>query len=456
MARNHKMDALSGDLFPRVAFRHFLAGCMGGAASTGILVGMKSGFAVVIFALVYAVILAGEKSPRKLDRPSAGLIGAVLMVLCGVLTRTEAFQAVDLATLALLLGMMIVIHYATSSGLLDHLAHALIARSHSARQLLWIVCACAGVLSALFLNDTICLLMTPMLLTLCRRARLPAEPYLIALATSSNVGSVMTLTGNPQNILVGQSSAWTWGAFALRMVPIGLIGLVLNALVVGLIYRKPLRDAQWGANGEGEEDLQPLQRGLAAKTLLVLAGLLIAFLCGVPMEIAALAAGAAMLVLADRPAEETLAAVDWSLLLFFAGLFVVVAGITRTQADLITHYVPALTHQPGSLAELTKFSFASVVGSNLFSNVPFVMLLRSFLTHLPRAPLLWLMLAASSTFAGNLTLVGSVANMIVAQKARQECPLGFWAFLKVGVISTVLTTLAGIVMIWLFGRWHWA
>jgi Na+/H+ antiporter NhaD/arsenite permease-like protein len=417
---------------------------------------MTRSFAVVIFVLVYAVILAGEKSPRKLDRPSAGLIGAVLMVLCGVLSRTEAFQAVDLATLALLLGMMIVIHYATSSGLLDHLAHALIARSHSAKQLLWIVCACAGLLSALFLNDTICLLMTPMLLTLCRRAKLPPEPYLIALATSSNVGSVMTLTGNPQNILVGQSSHWTWGAFALRMVPIGLICLIINALVVGFVYRKPLREAQWGANGDDSEEPQPLQRVLAGKTLFVLAGLLVAFLCGVPMEIAALAAGAVMLVLANRPAEETLEAVDWSLLLFFAGLFVVVAGITKTEAGLITRSIPALTQQPGSFRELTKFSLASVLGSNLFSNVPFVMLVRGFVIQLPRAPLLWLTLAASSTFAGNLTLVGSVANLIVAQKARQECPLSFWAFLKVGVISTILTTLASILLLWLFGRWHWA
>jgi Na+/H+ antiporter NhaD/arsenite permease-like protein len=423
---------------------------------TGSRISMQSGFAIVIFGLVYAVILAGEKSPRKLDRPSAGLIGAVLMVLCGVLTRAEAFQAVDLSTLALLLGLMIVIHYATSSGLLDRLAHALIARSHNARQLLWIVCACSGILSALFLNDTICLLMTPMLLTLCRRAKLPAEPYLIALATSSNVGSVMTLTGNPQNILVGQSSHWTWGAFALRMVPIGLICLVLNALVVGFIYRKPLREAHWEAAAAGEEELPPLQRILAAKTLFVLAGLLIAFLCGIPMEVAALAAGAGMLVLANRPAEETLAAVDWSLLLFFAGLFVVVAGITKTQSELITHTIPALTRQPGSLRELTRFSFVSVAGSNLFSNVPFVMLLRSFLVHLPRAPLLWLALAASSTFAGNLTLMGSVANLIVAQKARQECPLSFWAFLKVGLITTLLTTLTGILLLWLFGRLHWA
>lgn len=417
---------------------------------------MKSIFAIVIFILVYAVLLAGENSPRKLDRPSAGLIGAVLMVVCGVLTRREAFHAIDFATLALLLGLMIVIHYATSSGLLDHLAHALIARSRGAKQLLWMVCGCSGVLSALFLNDTICLLMTPLLLTACKRAKLPAEPYLIALATSSNVGSVMTLTGNPQNILIGQSSGWHWGAFALRMVPIGLVCLVINALVVGLIYRKPLKAAKWGQEADREEAAQPLQRALAGKTLLVLAGLLIAFLCGVPMELAALSAGAAMLLLANRPAEETLAGVDWALLLFFAGLFVVVEGVTKTQAGLITRFVPALTRQSGSLGQLAKFSLASVAGSNLFSNVPFVMLLRGFMANLPRTPLLWLTLAASSTFAGNLTLVGSVANLIVAQKARAECPLGFWAFLKVGVLTTLLTTLASILMLWLYQRLGWA
>jgi Na+/H+ antiporter NhaD/arsenite permease-like protein len=417
---------------------------------------MKSGFAIVIFVLVYAIILAGEKSPRKLDRPSAGLIGAVLMVLCGVLTRTEASHAIDFATLALLLGMMIVIHYATASGLLDHLARALIARSRSAGHLLWIVCGSAGILSALFVNDTICLLMTPLLLTICKRARLPAEPYLIALATSSNVGSVMTLTGNPQNMLIGQSSEWAWGQFALRMVPIGLICLLINGAVVAWIYRKPLKRAQWYGDGGEQADDTPLEMHLAVKTVLALIGLLIAFLCGVPMEVAAMGAGAAMLLLANRPAEETLAGIDWSLLLFFAGLFVVVEGVTKAEGAWIARLVPLVTHHPGTLGQLTEFSLASVVGSNLFSNVPFVMLLRGFMAHLPHAPLLWLTLAASSTFAGNLTLVGSVANLIVAQKARQECPLGFWAFLKVGVPTTLLTTLASILLLWLYGRWHWA
>ena len=318
------------------------------------------------------------------------------------------------------------------------------------------VCGSAGILSALFLNDTICLLITPMLLTATKRARLPAEPYLIALATSSNVGSVMTLTGNPQNILIGQSSQWHWGAFALRMVPLGLACLAINGVVVSLMYRRQLKEAAWSGGGVEQGEAIPLENRLAGKTLFVLAGLLATFLAGVPMELASLSAGAVMLLLANRPAEETLAGVDWSLLLFFAGLFVVVEGVTKTQGSLIARLMPYVTRQPGTLSELTGFSFASVADSNLFSNVPFVMLLRGYMVHLPHAPLLWLMLAASSTFAGNLTLVGSVANLIVAQKAQQECPLGFWAFLKVGAVTTVLTTLVSVLILWMYGLLHWS
>lgn len=175
--------------------------------------------AIAVFLTTYALILAGEKSSRRLDRPSAGLLGGVLMVLCGVLTRQEALAAIDFATLALLLGMMIVIHYATASGLLDAIAHALVDRSRSGKQLLWIVSMAAGILSALFVNDTICLLMTPLVLTITARRRLPPEPYLPAIATSSNVSSLMTLTGNPQNMLIGQSSTWTWGAFPSAWLP---------------------------------------------------------------------------------------------------------------------------------------------------------------------------------------------------------------------------------------------
>ncbi|NLC56911.1 MAG: anion transporter [Armatimonadetes bacterium] len=403
-----------------------------------------------IFSLVYLIILAGENSPRKLDRPAAGLIGGVLMVVCGVLTRQEAVSAIDFGTLALLFGMMVVVQHAVTSGLLDRLAYRLVTASRTADQMLWSLCWGAGILSALFVNDTVCLLMTPLVLAATRRARLPAEPFLLALATSSNVGSVMTVTGNPQNMLIGQSSHWTWAAFAARMVPIGIVCLVINGLVLKAIYHRQLPPGAITLDGPAEPTA--LDRRLATKTVLVLLGLLLAFLLGAPMDVAALSAAVVMLVLANRPPEKTFAAVDWSLLLFFAGLFVVAAGVTKAEAAWIGRLLPEVTRQVEQVAGLLRFSAASVAGSNLFSNVPFVMLLRGWIAPAPHAELLWLCLAASSTLAGNLTLVGSAANLIVAHGAQAEHPLSFWAFLRVGILSTALTVLASTLMLWLFSR----
>ncbi len=403
---------------------------------------------------MYAIIIAGSKSPRKLDKPAAALIGSVLLVLTGVLTKSEAQQAISLSTITLLFGMMIVVYFSTSSGLLDSVARGILRRCRTPRVLLAAVCASSAILSALFVNDTICLLMTPLVLNITRRSGLHAEPYLIGLATSSNVGSVMTLTGNPQNMLIGQSSGWGWGAFALRMVPVGLVCLLINTALVTLIYRSQVTSGQIQSVPENGSQIT-LDRKMATKTIWVMAGLLVAFLAGMPMDLAALTASTAILVLANRPPEEAFASVDWSLLLFFAGLFVVVAGITKTQSHWIGVMVPGITHHPGSLSQLLKFSGVTIVGGNLFSNVPFVMLLRGWLIHAHHAKVLWLMLAAASTLAGNLTLLGSVANLIVAQKAKEECPLSFTAFLKVGVATTLLTTLASVLIIWGYARAGW-
>lgn len=410
--------------------------------------------ATAIFLAAYGIIIAGEKSPRKLDRPAVGLLGGVLMVLCGVLSRQEALHAIDFATLALLFGMMVVIHYASVSGLLDRLGHWMLDRARSPVRLLWTVCLTSGVLSALFVNDTICLLLTPLLLSAARRTRIPPEPLLFGLATSSNVGSVMTLTGNPQNMLIGQFSGWGWAPFALRMVPLGFLCLVINTRLLAHRYRQQLAVPFTPPEGSAEETT-PCDRRLAMKTLAVLCGLLVLFLSGMPMELAALTAAGVLVVLANRPPEQAFASVDWTLLLFFAGLFVVVEGITKTQGVWIARLLPLITAHSGSFGQLSLFSTASVLASNLFSNVPFVMLLHGWLPRLPQAPLMWLTLAMSSTFAGNLTLVGSVANLIVAQQSRNECPLSASKFLQVGVPSTLVTTLVGVVVLWLYSLLGW-
>lgn len=409
--------------------------------------------ALLIFLLVYLVVILGENSPRKLDRPAAALIGAVLMVITGVLTRAQALAAIDFPTLALLFGMMIVIHYANVSGLLQAVTNKLVHFGQTPTQLLWIVCLSAGILSALFVNDTICLLMTPLLLAVTRRAGLPPEPFLICLATSSNVGSAMTITGNPQNMLIGQSSQWSWTAFALHMVPIGVICLLVNGLIVQSIYKHQLSITV--AIQDVDSSMMVLDRKLAIKTIIVSCALLIGFLAGAPMDLVALTAGIAIMVWANEPPEETFATIDWALLLFFAGLFVVVHGLMITQANFMNEIMPIVTQHSDKLPGLSLFAGATVLGSNIFGNVPFVMLIRNWIGQAHHAQLLWLVLAMASTFAGNLTLVGSVANLIVANGAKQECPLGFWSFMKVGVPSTVVTTIIGVLALWAYYLLNW-
>ena len=409
--------------------------------------------ATVIFALTYLLISLGENSPRKLDRPTAALLGAVLMVTTGSLTRAEAAAALDFSTLAVLFGMMVLLAALMQSGLPTWLAFKGLKRCSSPHTLLALVVFTSGIASAVMLNDTVCLLGTPLLLEMTAQAGIPATPFLLALATSANIGSVMTLTGNPQNIIIGHASGWGWSSFALHMVPIGLVCLLVNWLMLELFYRRSLTSAVIQRQESATPEVPP-QYHLAFKSVCVFIGLIVAFLAGAPMDIAALTAATALLVWANRPPLETLKAVDWSLLLFFAGLFVVVEGFVKADRELLNTWVNKLGTQvcPISIAQI---SVATIIGSNLFSNVPFVLIVSHWVKQMSNPQFVWLLLALTSTFAGNLTLFGSVANVIVAQGAQQKAPLRFTDFLWVGVPITFGTTAVGVLILWAFLRLSW-
>lgn len=393
----------------------------------------------------------GENSPRKLDRPTAAMLGAVLMVMSGALTRGEAAAAIDFSTLALLFGMMLLFAILMQSGLPTWLAVRALNRCDSPHELLAWVVFTSGISSALMLNDTVCLLGTPLLLHVTKRAKLPAIPYLMAMATSANIGSVMTLTGNPQNMIIGHASGWSWSAFALRMVPIGMICLVVNWLLLRLLFRRVFSTIVISREPHAEPDA-PILPGLSIKSVLVFAGLLVAFLAGAPMDFAAVTAAIALLVLANRPPREALEAVDWSLLLFFTGLFVVVEGFVKADQYLLERSIDAIGTHVG-LGSAAQISIASVIGSNLFSNVPFVLIVSHWVRRMSDPQFIWLLLALTSTFAGNLTLFGSVANVIVAQGAQRESPLGFKDFLRAGVPITLLTTAIGTLLLCVLWAW---
>ncbi len=404
--------------------------------------------ASIIFALTYILISLGENSPRKMDRPTAALLGAVLMLMTGSLSRAEAATALDLSTLAVLFGMMVLLAVLMQSGLPTWLAFRVLNRCRNPHTLLAVVVFASGTASALLLNDTVCLLGTPLLLQVTERAKIRATPFLLGLATSANIGSVMTLTGNPQNIIIGHASGWSWAGYALRMVPIGLICLTVNWLTLVLLFRRSLASA----NMLWERATMPkvtVQSALALKSVCAFVGLIVAFWAGAPMDVSAVAAAAVLLVWANRPPREALEAVDWSLLLFFAGLFVVVGGFVKADHYLLNKWIERLDMQV-HLMSVVQISAATILGSNVFSNVPFVLIVSHWVKQMNNPQFVWLLLALTSTFAGNLTLFGSVANVIVAQGAQQTAPLRFADFLRAGIPITLGTTAMGVFLLWIF------
>lgn len=398
--------------------------------------------ALIILIFTYLVI-ALQKIPRiPIDMIWASLIGAALMILSGALPLSEVPKALDWSTLLLLLGMMVVIAHLELAGFFDWVAVRIVASVRSPLQLLSLLIFTSGVLSAFFVNDTICLLFTPILLQTIKPLGLRPAPYLIALATASNIGSAMSVTGNPQNVFIGIHSGMPYLSFLIALAPVSLIGMVLNIAVVALVYRKEIL-------GHGVFHLvrpvsSGLNRPLLIKGLIASAGAAIGFAAGAPYALTAMAAGAALFLAGRQNFLTIIKKVNWRLLAFFAGLFIVMGG--ARQAGVMNGLLDQVHRALGGSTALmiAQLSGLTVLLSNLVSNVPAVILIEPFLIGLPGAKWAWLALAMSSTLAGNLTLIGSVANLIVVHQARYEARVTFMDYLKVGVPLTLLTLGVGI------------
>lgn len=341
--------------------------------------------------------------------------------------------------------MMIINANLRLAGFFGLAGNALLRITRNPRRFLALEIFLMGVLSALFLNDTICLIFTPFLLDLLLAIGRNPIPYLIALATSANVGSVATLTGNPQNMIIGITSGISYVDFAASLTPIALICLGVVWVVLVLLYPSEFNQT----NGF---TIAPTVRvryypWLLYKTLAVILLLLIAFLAGVPIALASFIAACILLITRRVRPEKVFAEIDWNILVFFAGLFIITGALEAS--GLINRLMQA-TDLPGKM-NAWNFSAVAVVLSNLVSNVPAVLLLKPVVTHLmdPRAG--WLALAAASTLAGNLTLLGSVANLIVAEIAgRRRVVLAFWEYTRAGAIITLITVLISTIWIAIF------
>lgn len=397
---------------------------------------------LVIFVVTYALIAAQKLPTLRIDRPVAALLGAVAMVVVGGLPLHDAYAAIDLDVIVFLLGVMLLTSYLELGGFFEWSAAKLVARVGGSHALLGGIVLASGILSALFINDTICLVLTPLVIAAVRPLGVRPLPFLLGIALASNVGSAMTITGNPQNMLIGIASGMHFARFTAMLALPSLGGLVIVYVVIAYVYRADLRAALPAERPPVE---YVFDGALVTKALIVFGGALAGWLAGMSLPLVAITAGAIMLAIANRDPTEAFARTEWSLLLFFAALFVVMRGV-RDVPLVQSLTTSAVAHANGSAwHEAGVVSGAMVVLSNLVSNVPAVVLWLPVVPTLPHAEFVWVVMAMSSTFAGNLTLVGSMANLIVAERAASRgVPLGFGDYLRVGVPVTILTLAWGI------------
>jgi Na+/H+ antiporter NhaD/arsenite permease-like protein len=454
---------------------------------------------VAILVFSYVAFSLGRVPWLRSDRLAAAFVGGALMVTAGGLSLEKAQLAVDGATLALLFGMMVISAALELSGAFGLVARWLTRRVQTQLGLAAAISVAAAVLSAFLINDVVCIALTPLVLAITRRLGCDPKPHLLALATASNAGSVATITGNPQNILIGSVSRISYARFSLMLAPVAVVALAINFGVLYAVHRKSLREpfapprvrSQASATATPVPGSTPVpastrtppsrpsaagprsartpeaprslrgaepkrtreQRELVYKRWvykgsIVASLVVIAFLAGVPPALAALGGASVILLTRAVNPERVYKRIDFSLLALFVGLFVIVAGVERV--GLGERLLHALSFM--SLESTFGLTATTAIVSNVVSNVPAVMVLKSVVSHLPRQEASWLTLAMASTLAGNLTLTGSLASIIVAERAKRRCVIGFWDFARVGAPSAVLSLLAGAAWLHFVGK----
>jgi Na+/H+ antiporter NhaD/arsenite permease-like protein len=374
----------------------------------------------------------------RMNRATIALVGATALIVLGVIPLEQAYRAIDWNTIVLLFAMMVLNVNLRIAGFFHLVTSHVVQLARTPRRLLALVILVSGVLSAIFLNDTIALMMTPLVLDLALALRRNPLPYLIALVTAANVGSVAAITGNPQNMLVGISSGISFVQFTAALAPVALAGLAVIWLVMIVVYRAEFAPGRL----EGAAALPPQEyRPLLRKSMIATALMLVALVAGAPIPLAALVAAALLLISRRRDPEHVFEEIDWGLLVFFASLFVVTGAIETSGLGqgLFAWLRPWADGGPA------KLTLVSLVLSNLVSNVPAVMLFRPVVPTLAEPTVAWLTLAMATTLAGNLTLLGSVANLIVAEIARRRgIHLSFVEYLKAGTPIALLTLCLGV------------
>jgi len=433
--------------------------------------------ALAIFLVTYALISIRRFPKVKVDRPAAALIGAALMIVFGVVKPDVAIGAINMDILILLVGMMILVAGLELCGFFEWVSLRMIKYSKDQFTFLVLTMAVTGALSALVLNDTVVLLFTPIIIRTCRLLKSNPVPFLVAEAIAANIGSVATAVGNPQNAYIATKTGMSFIDFSARLFPVSIVCMLVAIAILYLVYRKDIEHGSaqafrrkilkdgWKAFEEelvkGDESTtsgirKMKERRLGLYSLLVITALTFcAFVLnqflGTPIAVIAFVAGVVSLfvvpLVTDVKAREMLAGVDWSIILFFVGLFVVLQGVKDSQLlNDIKNFFPGFGDS--GVPTMEWLTALSALLSNLVSNVPAVLLLGELIPITDHQ--LWIALASSSTLAGNATILGAAANVIVAEKAEAKgIEINFWKFTLVGFPIAMATLFVSTLMLML-------
>ncbi len=411
---------------------------------------------VIIFGFVYIGMLWGRLPWLGLDRTGVSVLGGIAVVATGILTFPDMIQAIDFDTIALLLGMMVVLGSMRQAGFMEGLSKQLLGRIQNPSWFLACTMGISAILSALLVNDTICLALTPVIIGICRQKGMSAKPHLIGISLASNIGSLATLVGNPQNMIIGKLSGIDFFSFALRMTPVSILALGAAFAIMRIIFRQDLKylnsltsqstvaepvlehpEINKLAPSSNQSSIFASPRFIANGFILI--GILIAFLVGVPLAVVALSA-MGIVILLRRDARWIFAEIDWELLMMFSGLFVVVHAFHE---QVVVHW----SHELNQFTAPWAMGVVVAILSNLVSNVPAVLLLAPLvpipLDHTISSS--WLIMAMMSTLAGNLTIFASVANLIVVEQAKREkIDISLGEFCRAGIPITLVTMMIGV------------
>ena len=400
---------------------------------------------LIVFGLTYLGMALGRVPGLKLDRTGIALLGVVVLLATGAVPAGSVGKSVDLPTLMLLFALMIVSAQFAAAGFYDWMAHRLAAAPGSSLRLLALVIAVTGLLSAILANDIIAFAVAPVLADGIRRRGLDPRPFLIGLAGACNAGSAMTVIGNPQNILIGQVGHLDFWRYIAACAPAGLIALAIVFAVVALAWRRVLAATPAVAH----ETAPALDRWQAAKGVAALLALVILFATPLPRDVGALVIAAALLASRRLSSRDLIGTVDWHLLLLFACLFVATGAFAGL--PLASDAMGWLAHHGFLPDRLAVMAPLLAVASNLIGNVPAVMLILSLWHQAPEGAFYGL--AVLSTLAGNLLIVGSLANIIVAERAALAgVRLGFGAHARAGIPITILSMAAAVAWLAATGR----